>query len=49
MLQNIFVGVMCVIVGAVAVWGWWMENGPDRSGSGSKKKQSEEKDEQEGA
>ncbi len=31
MLQDIFVGIMCVIVAGVAVWGWWLENGPDRS------------------
>ena len=30
MIQNIFVGVMCVIVAAVAVWGWWLENGPEK-------------------
>lgn len=29
MLQDIFVGVMCVVVAAVAVWGWWIENGPE--------------------
>lgn len=29
MLQDIFVGVMCVVVAAVAVWGWWLENGPE--------------------
>lgn len=30
MVQNIFVGVMCVVVAAVAVWGWWLENGPEK-------------------
>lgn len=46
MLQDIFVGVMCVIVAAVAVWGWWLENGPDRSDSkdGEKKDQEKEAD-----
>lgn len=40
MLQDIFVGIMCVIVAGVAVWGWWLENGPDRS----KPKDPEKKD-----
>ncbi len=31
MLQDIFVGVMCAVVALVAIWGWWIENGPDRS------------------
>jgi len=27
MLSNILVGIMCVIVIAAVVLGWWMENG----------------------
>lgn len=44
MLQDIFVGVMCVIVAGVAIWGWWLENGPDKSDPGDgEKKDREEK------
>ena len=44
MLQDIFVGVMCVIVAGVAVWGWWIENAPDKSGDKEEKKQDKEAD-----
>ena len=32
-------------VAGVAVWGWWLENGPDKSGSeeGEKEEQEEKK------
>lgn len=43
MLQDIFVGVMCVIVAAVAVWGWWLENGPDRSDPKDEEKTDQDK------
>ena len=45
MLQDIFVGAMCVIVAGVAVWGWWLDYGPDKSGSeeGEKEEQEEKK------
>ena len=26
MVQNIFVGVLCVIVLAAGVWSWWVDN-----------------------
>lgn len=39
MIQNIFVGVMCVIVAAVAVWGWWLENGPEKKDKEDGKKE----------
>lgn len=44
MLQDIFVGVMCVIVAGVAVWGWWIENGPDKSKPGDKEEKSQDKE-----
>lgn len=25
--ENIFVGILCVIALAAAVWGWWIDNG----------------------
>ena len=31
--ENIFVGILCVIALAAAVWGWWIDNG----GSSGKK------------
>ncbi len=42
MLQDIFVGAMCVIVAGVAVWGWWLENGPDKSGSEEREREEQE-------
>ena len=27
MIQNIFVGLLGVIVVAAGIWGWWIENG----------------------
>lgn len=39
MIQNIFVGVMCVVVAAVAVWGWWLENGPEKKDTEDGKKE----------
>lgn len=27
MFQNIIAGVLCVIVLAAGVWGWWVDNG----------------------
>lgn len=39
MIQNIFVGVMCVIVAAVAVWGWWLENGSEKKDTEDGKKE----------
>jgi hypothetical protein len=29
MVENILVGIFCVIVAAAAVWAWWLENGGD--------------------
>ena len=25
--ENIFVGILCIIAVAAAVWGWWIDNG----------------------
>lgn len=27
MAQNIFIGVLCVVVLVAGVWGWWIDNG----------------------
>lgn len=27
MVQNIFVGVLCVVALGVGIWGWWFDNG----------------------
>ena len=27
MLQDIFVGFLCVVVAAAGLWGWWIDNG----------------------
>ena len=35
--MNIFVGIMCVAVAGVGIFGWWMENGKSRSDKESKK------------
>ena len=28
-MQDIFVGILCVIAAAAGVWCWWYENGDD--------------------
>lgn len=28
--MNIFVGVMVIIAVGAGIWGWWMENGPEK-------------------
>lgn len=39
MIENIFVGVLCVVVAGVGIFGWWLDNG-----STFKNKKTEEND-----
>ncbi len=44
MAQNIFIGVLCVVVLAAGVWGWWIDNGRTDK-KGEEKENTQQKDE----
>lgn len=49
MLMNIFVGIMCTLVVAAVVFGWWIDNGgtfgKEKENEKEKSKKEEKKDE----
>lgn len=45
MAQNIFIGVLCAVVLAAGVWGWWIDNGRTDK-EDEEKENTQQKDEQ---
>ena len=43
LMQDIFVGVLCVIAALAGIWCWWYENG-ESSGKGKKENSTIEKE-----